>query len=133
MSDRSPSLVDEIPLPVVADQTDFLRLLAIKDDEIRKLTAERDKEQGSREYDAARARLLEPYAHRIYWFLVGYCGTILGLLLLQGFRFWNFDLPESVLLVISGSTAVSAIGLVGFVVSGLFRGRLLPLPEENRR
>ncbi len=66
---------------------------------------------------------MKPYADRVYGFLIGYCAIVTLILLAQGFRWWGFSLPESVLAVLAGSTAAAAIGLVGFVVSGLFKHR----------
>lgn len=70
----------------------------------------------------ANRKLRSAYAKKVYWYLISYSGFCAGLLLLIGFKVHDFSLPETVLTVIVGSTAVSAIGLVGFVVNGLFKG-----------
>ena len=65
--------------------------------------------------------MMRPYANRVFNFLVGYCLFVGAVVLLDGFKYRGFDLSDGVLSVIAGSTAASAIGLVGFVVSGLFK------------
>lgn len=69
----------------------------------------------------ANRELRKDYAERVYNYLVGYSFGCMALLVLSGFKISGFILPDVVLSVIVGSTAVSAIGLVGFVVNGLFR------------
>lgn len=65
-------------------------------------------------------RLLRPMATRTFIFLCCYCLGALGVILLQGFHWHGFNLDASVLQVLIGSTAVSAIGLVGLVIKGMF-------------
>jgi hypothetical protein len=65
-------------------------------------------------------RLLRPYANRVFGFLCAYGFVATVLLILNGFHWHGFTLSDSVLNVVVGSTAVSAIGLVGLVVNGLF-------------
>ncbi len=64
--------------------------------------------------------LRKKYAKNVFRFLVCYCVCVLLLMFLHGFGVCNFELPDSVLVTIAGSTAVSAIGLVGIVTKGLF-------------
>lgn len=61
------------------------------------------------------------YASWVYFYLVIYSLACLILLFLAGFEISDFDLPESVLSYLVGSTAVSAIGLVLAVTHGLFK------------
>jgi hypothetical protein len=61
------------------------------------------------------------YAKAVYRYLVWYSIGCLALVLLSGFKVLGFSIPEIAFTAIVGSTAVSAIGLVGFVVQGLFR------------
>lgn len=65
--------------------------------------------------------LREATANRVYWYLVGYSGWSGFLLLLHGSKYNGFSLDTPVLSLLVGSTAVSAIGLVGIVVKGLFK------------
>ena len=61
------------------------------------------------------------YAGRILWYLHGYSVGVLILLFLAGFSVGGFSLSEEVLLTLVGSTALAAIGLVGFIARGLFQ------------
>jgi hypothetical protein len=65
--------------------------------------------------------LRERYAKRVFVYLVCYSISAVAILGLQGWHVAGFQLHDGVVGVIVGSTAVSAIGLVGIVVRGLFR------------
>lgn len=73
--------------------------------------------------ETAKAQLIKPYAWAVLHFLYAYGGAAALLLFLQGFGGVGsiyFHLNDTVVAVIVGSTAVSAIGLVLSVVRGLF-------------
>lgn len=70
--------------------------------------------------DADR-EMRKTYAARILRYLEIYSGGVLTLLVLDGARPGGFDIPEAVATTLVGSTAVAAIGLVGFIARGLFR------------
>ena len=62
-------------------------------------------------------------ANKVYWFLVFWSVAILFLVscsALRRYGFEDFEIPNTVLTVLVGSTTVSAIGLVGFITKGLF-------------
>lgn len=61
------------------------------------------------------------YANKVYWYLCAYSSVCGVLVLLSGWRLWGFQLPDIVLAALVGTTATAAIGLVGFVVNGLFK------------
>lgn len=61
------------------------------------------------------------YAKWVFCYLVSYSTAVLVLLILAGFQILGFELPGEVLGFLVGSTAVSAIGLVLAVTTGLFR------------
>jgi hypothetical protein len=65
--------------------------------------------------------LRKEYANKVYFYLCGYSGVCAVVLLLSGWKIFGFELPATVLSLLVGSTAVAAIGLVGFVVNGLFK------------
>lgn len=69
----------------------------------------------------ADRRMRVKYAGRILLYLEFYSGGVLLLLLLTGFGLWGFKLEESEVSALVGSTALAAIGLVGFIARGLFR------------
>ncbi len=65
--------------------------------------------------------LREEYAKKVLRFLYIYCAVVVTLLILQGFHIYNFKLADLVVVTLVGGTAISVIGLVGFVIRGLFR------------
>jgi hypothetical protein len=75
-------------------------------------------EQSNRDKRVNR-KLRWRYAGWVFCYLVSYSIAVLLLLLLSGLGY--IYIPDIVLSALVGSTAVSAIGLVGFVVNGLFR------------
>lgn len=77
--------------------------------------------------DADR-EMRKTYAGRILLYLEFYSAGVLLLLLLAGFKLGDFGLEEGVMTALVGSTALAAIGLVGFIARGLFR----PPPEPPK-
>ncbi len=69
------------------------------------------------------------YAGRILLYLECYSAGVLILLLLSGFEFFSFKLEAGILAALVGSTALAAIGLVGFIARGLFKSP--PAPPDN--
>lgn len=61
------------------------------------------------------------YAGRILFYLECYSVTVGVMVVAAGLRVGGFDLPVEILATLVGSTAVAAIGLVGFIARGLFR------------
>jgi len=61
------------------------------------------------------------YAKWVFCYLVWYSGAVFVLLIASGWGILGFELADSVLEFLVGSTAVSAIGLVLAVTTGLFR------------
>ncbi|HWT52534.1 MAG TPA: hypothetical protein VN113_10185 [Caulobacter sp.] len=84
------------------------------------LRAENESLKWRKTYDEVRAEMMQPYAGKVFNFLVCYCLFVGAIILLAGFKLGGFVISDTVLGIIAGSTAASAIGLVGFVVSGLF-------------
>jgi hypothetical protein len=84
------------------------------------LRAENESLKWRKTYDEVRAEMMQPYAGKVFNFLVCYCLFVGAVILLAGFKVGGFVISDTVLGIIAGSTAASAIGLVGFVVSGLF-------------
>lgn len=127
--DFSVDVIASAPISVgptdftAAQSAEFSRLIGELSADNESLKAEIDRLKGESDFEKIRAKLLGPYANRVYVFLVTYCIFVGAVLLLQGFSVWGFKLSDTVLAVISGSTAASAIGLVGFVVNGLFKNK----------
>ena len=59
-------------------------------------------------------------ATRAFYYLCVLSSCVLAILLAHGFKFYGFQLDSAVLATLSGGTFVSAIGLFGIVVKGLF-------------
>lgn len=67
-------------------------------------------------------KLIEPYAARTFWFMCAYCSAVGVMLFAHGAQWNGFNLPESVLQFLVGSTATTVVGLVGMVLTGVFVG-----------
>jgi len=65
-------------------------------------------------------KLRQSVAGAVYWFMVAWSAAVLALLILAGFKLFGFDLPPAVLAALIGSTTASVIGMVAFLVKGLF-------------
>lgn len=66
--------------------------------------------------------LIEPYAAKAFWFMCAYSATIGLMLLMNAFGCFKNPISADVLQVLVGSTAVTVIGLVGMVLTGIFVG-----------
>ncbi len=67
-------------------------------------------------------KLIGPSAKNAFRYMSAYSLGSFALLLLDGSRYGGFDLDESVLDLLVGSTAVTVLGLVGMVLTGIFVG-----------
>lgn len=76
--------------------------------------------------EADRA-MRQTYAGRILRYLEWYSAGVAALILLAGFNVGGFTLEQGILAALVGSTAIAAIGLVGFIARGLFP----PPPNPN--
>ncbi|MDC1181950.1 hypothetical protein N8144_01365 [Planktomarina temperata] len=66
--------------------------------------------------------LIEPYAGRAFNFMCVYSGLVGSVLLLDSFNISGFEMDPTVQAYLVGSTAVTVIGLVGMVLTGVFVG-----------
>lgn len=129
MSDRpiDLSVIERAPLEVETAAGDNSVALANAYEEIGTLSfalseaeAEIDRLTGKATVDDVKAQMLQPFAEKVFGFVALYCVGVFILLLASGQVNGNFHLSDTVLGIISGSTAVSVIGLIGMVISGLF-------------
>lgn len=67
-------------------------------------------------------KLIKPFANRAFGFMCAYCTFVGLILILHGFKICGFGLDNIVLQIVVGSTAVTVIGLVGMVLTGVFVG-----------
>ena len=65
-------------------------------------------------------KLREEQANKVFGFAVAYCAFAAFFLFLSGSKEIEFELSDTVLAVVAGSTAVAAISQIGFVTHGLF-------------
>jgi hypothetical protein len=124
--DRSPITPEHQDLDA-AESDYYISLVGELAAQNQELAAEVDRLQGLNTFESVRARMAAPYADKVFWFLVWYCVFVGVIVLFSGFSPFGFKISDAVMCVIAGSTAVSAIGLVGFVVNGLFGSK----PKEN--
>jgi len=88
--------------------------------EVAELRAQNESLEAKKTIDDIKGDLMEPLLKRVYNLVACYCGFILFLALLQGFEFCGFSLDITTLGILCGSTAVSVIGLIGMLISGVF-------------
>lgn len=98
-------------------------------DEITELRQQLSEFRDSKRASEILNNLIEPYANKAFAFMCAYSGTVAIFLILDGFGtallrigLPPFSLPTSVLSLLVGSTAVTVIGLVGMVLTGIFVG-----------
>ena len=89
-------------------------------DALAEAEAEVEKLKAKSTVDDVKAQILAPYVTNVFRFVVSYCAVVGVMLTLAAFKWNGFVLPETILGIIAGSTAVSVIGLIGMVISGLF-------------
>jgi hypothetical protein len=89
-------------------------------DQLAQTRAELDSLENKRTVEEVKASMIQPFADKVFCFVVVYCLAVGAFLIGDGFSNNGFDLDESTIGIIAGSTAVSVIGLIGMVVSGLF-------------
>lgn len=92
-------------------------------DELAKRSADLDAERARSDVEKVKAKILEPYVNKVFNFVAVYCATVAIFVFMSALGQPGFKLPESILAIIAGSTAVSVIGLIGLVISGLFGRR----------
>lgn len=91
------------------------------DDEACDLERNRERLLSEQIKDIVHYRVLRgKYGNRVFVFMCIWSGLTFALLLLKGFLGQQFELNDSVLVTLTGGTTVSVIGLVGFIVQGLF-------------
>jgi hypothetical protein len=93
----------------------------LEDERVQKAKLENKLSQARIEDVEADRELRKTYANRILRFLEWYAGGVGGLVVADGFHLFWFHLEKEVTATLVGSTAVAAIGLVGFIARGLFR------------
>ena len=98
----------------------YSRLVADLQVENAELRTQLDQTSGKLDVADVKARMMEPWADKVFNFVCVYCVALGALVVMSGFKVCGFSLSDTVLAVLAGSTAASVIGLIGIVVSGLF-------------
>lgn len=115
--DSAVALVEEVQRP---DKMDAMERFAAERAQLEnKLARSRIKNV------KADRKMRKTYAGRILFYLEVYSVVVGLLVVFAGFKVLGFSLPTEVIASLVGSTAVAAIGLVGFIARGLFQ------PPEN--
>jgi hypothetical protein len=125
-----PRVIGNAPISVEFGEVDATTELArayeelgYLQDQLLQTRAELDSLKDQRTVEQVRAGLIGPYTSKVFWFVVWYCIVVGIIVVVDGVTDINFDLKESTIGIIAGSTAVSVIGLIGMVISGLFGGK----------
>lgn len=66
--------------------------------------------------------LIEPFANKTFNFMCFYCAFVGLLVLMNSFGCFKNHINDGVVQILVGSTAVTVIGLVGMVLTGVFVG-----------
>jgi hypothetical protein len=115
--DNAPS---EVNLPASpASQIDYLAAFTRVSDEKMELSLQCEALKRRDETNTILNSLIKPYALRTFIFMCVYCGYVGIVLLIEMFY---KSLPDRVMEILVGSTAVTVIGLVGMVLTGIFVG-----------
>lgn len=117
-----PSLAPEMGPVSPKDYSTLLERFTAVSDENVNLKAEISTLTGRVRTAEILDALIKPYASKAFWFMCAYCAFVGALLLASGGKWFGFGLPEEVLKIMVGSTAVTVIGLVGMVLTGIFVG-----------
>lgn len=121
MASTSPPRIDrEVELDRTPTAQEEAAEAFANPDEQRHLAETQTIKESNRDLRVNR-KLRWKYARWVFCYLVVYSASVLFLLIVSGFGIFGFSLPESVLGFLVGSTAVSAIGLVLAVTTGLFK------------
>lgn len=126
--DKKYDIIDKAPTEPVdfdptTDEDDVERaLIGTLQDQLAETQAELESVKASRQIESTKAALMKPLLVRVYNLVAAYCAFILLLAMIQGFGLFGFELEETILGILSGSTAVSVIGLIGMLISGVFSG-----------
>ena len=112
--DGIPAIPDDLPI------WNLIRDLQVENGD---LEADNERLKAENDPSIVKARLLKPFANRVFWYLVIYTGVVFTMIGLHGFRAWGFALPDSVLALLAGTSFVAIAGLIGTIISGLFSSK----------
>lgn len=120
--DNAPPAIPVQPGDVQVTAEDYASRLARVTSEKDELYNENQKLKLNAETVRTLNELIKPMAEKAFVFMCCYAFGVLALLLLDGSNHNGFNLPDSTLDFLVGSTAATVIGLVGMVLTGIFVG-----------
>jgi len=125
-----PRIIQNAPLtltPVQGDNSVELEhayeQIGVLLNHVAELEAEVERLETKSTIDDVKAAMLQPFAEKVFGFVAFYCFGVFILLCASGQQGGSFRLSDTVLGIVAGSTAVSVIGLIGMVITGLFSSR----------
>lgn len=122
--DRAPTTLPDAP-----GNVDYQAQLATLQQRFTEVTTEKERLQ--QDFDDLKRgtttireldKLIAPSARKAFTYMSLYSFGAFILLILDGSGWRGFNLDESVLELLVGSTAVTVLGLVGMVLTGIFVG-----------
>lgn len=103
---------DILPAGMAADSLDGQELEALK------------KERAKAELDSLRTdtEARKKYANRIYWLAVVWLSAVLAVIVLQGFRWFDWNvLPDNVMIALVAGSTAGVLGILASVIAYIFR------------
>lgn len=120
--DNAPSETAQTETDVVVTKDDLTVALARVSDENFQLKQGLDEAEKKIRTSEILDNMLEPSAKKAFNYMFAYSGAVGLILLMNGFGCFVNMLDAEVLKFLVGSTAVTVIGLVGMVLTGVFIG-----------
>lgn len=120
--DNAPSETAQTEKDVVVTRDDLTVTLARISEENSQLKQDLDAATKKIRTTEILDELLEPSARKAFNYMFVYSGSVGLILLMNGFGCFVNKLDAEVLKFLVGSTAVTVIGLVGMVLTGVFIG-----------
>lgn len=120
--DNAPSETAQTETDVVVTKDDLTVALARVSDENFQLKQDLDEAEKKIRTSEILDNMLEPSAKKAFNYMFAYSGAVGLILLMNGFGCFVNMLDAEVLKFLVGSTAVTVIGLVGMVLTGVFIG-----------
>lgn len=65
--------------------------------------------------------LKDQFSHHVRYYLWAFSAFSAAIIVIDGFHLYGFKLDKVIIITLIGSTAVSVIGMVSIVISGLFK------------
>lgn len=108
-----PEVISTELFEALAENSRLRYELEKKDGEVQRLS-------GRVDIAEEKAKLIRPFSWWVYKFAVAYCAAIFGLIGVDAFH-EGAQIDPTVLSIMAGSTAVSVVGLVSVILTGLYR------------